>query len=108
MESVKKLLAEGADIDEVDVASYTPLLAAIYDDRTEVALYLIEQKANVNAQDHLGVTPLMLAALRDNMAVAKKLLEAGADLGLRDRWNNAARGYAYDSSAEMKQLMGEK
>ena len=108
MESLKKLLAEGADINVKDVAFYTPLMAAIYSGKTEAALYLIEQKADINAQDHFGVTPLMLAALYNNMEVATKLLEAGANPEICDRWNNSARQYAFDSSAEMKQLFEKK
>ena len=96
MEQARQLLADGASLNEQDVAGFTALAAAIQANQTEAALWLIEQKADVNLPDVLGVTPLMRAARLGNPKLVRKLLECGADKTLKDLWQNSSYAYAKD------------
>lgn len=76
-----ELLREGADIDARDMDGETPLLAALANDRPEVAQYLIDVGANVNAKTNGGVAPMHLA---NTLGVAIDLIGAGADLAVKE------------------------
>ena len=65
IEAVKKLLAEGADINEqVEVGgagTMTPLLAACFYRYEDMAKLLIAKGADINIKTATGQTPLMFA-----------------------------------------------
>ncbi len=82
LESVKTLLASGADINQTAGDGMTPLIVSIVKFNDAVALHLIEKGANVNA-DEAGFTALHCAALTGQMAVARALLARGADINAR-------------------------
>jgi ankyrin repeat protein len=82
LDSVKILLASGADINQAAADGMTPLVVSIVKFKDAVALHLIEKGANVNA-DEAGFTALHCAALTGQIEVAKALLAHGADINAR-------------------------
>jgi ankyrin repeat protein len=82
LETVKTLLASGADINQAAGDGTTPLIVSIVKFNDAVALHLIEKGANVNA-DEAGFTALHCAALTGQIAVAKALVARGANVNAR-------------------------
>jgi len=82
MESTKMLATAGARINDTNPIGSTPLMMAIRNDRTPVALYLIEKGADPNI-DQAGHTALHLAVARKNQEVVKALIERGAKVNAR-------------------------
>ena len=82
IETVKFLLANGADINERDKNGCTPLLSALTADKENKAMIalLVANKANVNARDiPTGITPLMCAVNGQQLDIVKLLLQNNAD-----------------------------
>jgi ankyrin repeat protein len=69
LDTVKILLAAGADINQVEANDITPLITAISNNHPDVATYLIEQGADVKKADWYGRTPLFTAVETRNMDV---------------------------------------
>jgi len=91
VESVKVLLAEGADIDEKEAASgSTPLITAALFGNAEIAELLIEAGAAVNAKNNDGSTALHTAAFLCHPEVLRLLLDNGADKSLRNNGGSTA------------------
>lgn len=101
LELVKFLVLSGADVNAKVKGTHrfvsstdfrvsnkvimNPLLHwAIYADKTEIALFLIDHGADIESKDGLGNSPLHIAAGRNNVMVAKRLLEKGANIDSRD------------------------
>jgi ankyrin repeat protein len=97
LESVKLLLARGADPHIMSKDYETPLMAAAgiafingYSrgkptaDRLEVVKILVGLGEDVNAADAYGITPLMAAANLGEAPIVKYLIDQGADLGAYD------------------------
>lgn len=61
LDSAKRLIALGADVNEVSVTGWTALHAAAFVGANSLVSYLVEQGAKVNAQTGCGRTPLSLA-----------------------------------------------
>jgi ankyrin repeat protein len=83
IEAVKKLLAEGADINEqVEVGGagmMTPLLAAVFYRYEEMAKLLISEGADINAKTSRGETPL-IGACHSSEELARLLVSKGAEI----------------------------
>lgn len=77
--SIRQLLHEKADINQVQVDGMTALHWAAYHDDLETANSLVRAQANVKAANRYGVTPLSLACTNGNTALVELLLQAGAD-----------------------------
>ena len=84
---VQKLLAAGANADQVDRATgESILMVAIRAGSTDAVRALLSSKANPNvAEPQLGLTPLMLAAEAGHTDIVRALLERGADIHARTR-----------------------
>lgn len=69
----------------------TPLhLAALFNERTDIATLLLDHGANVNAQNNIQATPLALALESKNEKIIKLLTDQGADPSIRPlqlRWH---------------------
>lgn len=61
LEEVRKLLASGADIDELDETGYTPLMRAALRDRERIAKFLLERGADPSRRDRRGRSAADLA-----------------------------------------------
>jgi ankyrin repeat protein len=82
------LLDVGADINGPNGHKFagpgnSPLSAAAYQQRQDVARVLIERGAAVNQGDNSGFTPLHLAVAIGRIETARTLLQAGADPSAR-------------------------
>ena len=89
LEKVKLLLKQGHSINERDSRfkfGWTPLIAAIYQDNTNVVYYLVASGADLNMPDNHGETPLMHAMSRgdDNLELVEYLIAHGADVNAKD------------------------
>lgn len=85
LERVKRLLAEGADVNASDEAGWNALIKACYNPEqkrghADVVRVLIDAGADIEAPIGYGVRPLMLAAGYGETAVVEVLLRAGADV----------------------------
>jgi hypothetical protein len=85
LETIRKLLGRGEDLNPRGEGRRTPLHLATLFDQTPAALYLIRMGADVNAANAGGETPLHLAAKCQNVRVARALLGAGAAVDAADR-----------------------
>ncbi len=81
LDLVKRLLAEGHDINAFDELGKTPLHYAVEGEQFDVARYLIEHGADVNAhhEPSIGNTPLGEVSGNCSLRIAKLLVDSGAD-----------------------------
>lgn len=85
LDTVKRLLAGGADVNARDADGWSALVRACYNAELkhgfpEVIQLLIDAGADIEASIGYGVRPLMLAAGYGEAAVVATLLNAGADV----------------------------
>jgi len=83
-ETVKTLLAKGADVNSENDSECTALIVAAKMGHTETVLFLIDKGADVNAADNLCCTALWWAANRGYVDIAKAVMAEGADLNVRE------------------------
>ena len=74
-DTMRCLLAHGADVDALDDDFATPLHLAAYFDRTKAAELLLEHGANVHLKDKWGRTPLQVASEWNSPEITQLLLE---------------------------------
>ena len=98
IETVKALLAKGADINEASGYGWTPLLVATQNRFYQLGAYLLDQGADPNKANNGGWTPLYLAVDNrniesgdypvrkgdmDHLDFIMKVLDKGADVNAR-------------------------
>ena len=81
--AAKELVKLGADVNQVSNEG-TALLAAVYQNNTDLALFLIKKKATLNAQGPDGNSALMYAVMNQNIAIVKALVKKKADKKLKN------------------------
>ena len=81
--AMRKLIADGADVNQRNAQTETPLMAAAYAGNTEALKLLIEAKADVNAKKNDGGTALLGAAFFAQPESLKALIAAGADTNVK-------------------------
>jgi ankyrin repeat protein len=69
MESAQILVKAGADVNQAEANSITPLVIAINNNQVEVARFLLDQGADFNAMDWYGRSPLWSAVELRNMDI---------------------------------------
>lgn len=79
-ETVKRLIAAGADINYASYYTPSPLYIASYCGNIDVVKELLNSGAYVHADYYTGVSPLVSAAKHRHMDVVKLLLDHGANL----------------------------
>jgi ankyrin repeat protein len=81
LDEVRRLVADGDDVNAFDDLGKTPLHYAVDREHVDVARYLIEHGADVNARHEpsLGNTPLGEVAASCSYVIAKLLVDVGAD-----------------------------
>jgi len=87
---IKKLLAQGAEIDARDADGRTALLVATHANRIEAAKALIDAGADVNAKDNINDSPYLYAGARGHLNILKMTLSHGADLKSVNRYGGTA------------------
>jgi ankyrin repeat protein len=85
VETLKRGLAQGADIDRRDCDGMTALMCAAEAASVECLAVLIQTGADVDGVDREGSTALILAAQSRSEACIGLLVEAGADLEPKDK-----------------------
>ena len=83
LQTVKSLLASGANPDISDEDGRSPLMAASLNKHTAIAKALIGAKANVNLINRDGWTALCFAAWNGDGIITNTLLQAGADKDIK-------------------------
>ncbi|MBN1974174.1 MAG: ankyrin repeat domain-containing protein [Sedimentisphaerales bacterium] len=78
---VKRLIAEGADVNKLESNS-TALHIAVSNNRKDIAELLLEKSANIDIQDETGRTALYIAVQNNNIDLVKILLSAKADINI--------------------------
>lgn len=90
IETIKSLIAQGADVNAKDRNNETPLGAAVYRGQKEIVALLLSHGAEVNnahtGSDLLGCIPLHIAMQFHYTEIAEMLILAGSDV-------NAQGGY---------------
>jgi len=80
LNSVKKAISEGANVNARDSEEMTPLhLATIFENK-EIVNELLNHQADPNAKNETGNTPLHFAAEASNLELLKLLVEKGGDV----------------------------
>ncbi|MEW5304303.1 MAG: hypothetical protein WDW38_011058 [Sanguina aurantia] len=77
-EGIKRLIADGEDVNEVEAAGSTPLHNAAYEGWVEGATLLLELGAKVNASNNAGDTPWHWATYMRNDEMVVFLEQRGA------------------------------
>ncbi|KAF9425947.1 hypothetical protein BGZ76_003000, partial [Entomortierella beljakovae] len=80
LETCRKLIEAGAEVNDRDYAEWTPLHEACVTGHEKVAELLIQHKADVNARGGQMDTPLHDAAQNGHIEVVKLLLSNGANV----------------------------
>ena len=75
---VRRLLDEGADVDQADEYGFTALLWASARNHIEIAAVLLEAGADVNKANFYGRTPMSWACYDGHLAMAQLLSSYGA------------------------------
>jgi ankyrin repeat protein len=88
--AIKRLLAEGVEIDARNGRGATALLVATHDNRVDAAKVLIEAGADVNAKDLINDSPYLYAGARGHLEILKMTLRHGADLRSTNRYGGTA------------------
>lgn len=85
LESVKKLLNDGEDVNITDMQGRTALIEAAWSGKENVVKLLVEKKADVNIADNSGYTALMRASESGYVSIVKVLVNNGADVNARGK-----------------------
>eukprot|EP01024_Parvocaulis_polyphysoides_P040942 TRINITY_DN373_c0_g1_i1.p1 TRINITY_DN373_c0_g1~~TRINITY_DN373_c0_g1_i1.p1 ORF type:complete len:295 (-),score=62.20 TRINITY_DN373_c0_g1_i1:179-958(-) len=83
-EATKKLISEGADINEQDARGVSPLGIAVGFNKVEVIEVLLEGGADIEITDNQGNTPLHYAAGYGRMKAAELLIAKNANLNAQN------------------------
>src|SRR3990167_2033367 len=85
---VKRLLALGADIDNLETRKSSPLNSAVMGQHLDVIRFLLMKGANPNLLDIHGLTPLHRAVSYKRLNIVRELLAHKADPNIK-AWDDA-------------------
>lgn len=88
--TVQQLISNSTDLELRNSQGQTPLMAAVYQGNTELALLLMQAGANVNAQDDMANSPFLYAGAEGMLAIVKAALNHGADFSVLNRYGGTA------------------
>gem|GEM_PF-1113339 len=98
---VKRLIAEGADVNTKDENGGNKLMAAAFWGHEGVVRVILDAGAEVNAKNNLGKTALMYAAHRKEYGKnMQMLLDAGAEVNAKNNSGQTALIYALDGGVQ--------
>src|SRR5215471_6539740 len=87
LDGVRRLLAEGAAVDDKDAVGHSALSFAAWRGHSQVAKALIAAGADVNTSTNAGITPLMFAAGMGEADCVEVLLSAGANVNAKSKFD---------------------
>ena len=76
---VADLIKSGANVNCSYEDGTTPLMVAVYANKSNLAELMVAHHADVNAHNQEGTTPLFCCVSTNNVKIAKLLIEHGAD-----------------------------
>lgn len=88
--AVTKILDQRPDLEVRNAQQQTPLMAAVYQGHTDLALLLIQAGADVNAQDAIANSPFLYAGAEGMLAIVREALNHGADFTVLNRYGGTA------------------
>jgi hypothetical protein len=91
VETVRAMLANGADVDARDRHGQTALMIAAHHGHRDLVQTLVDAGAALNTTAKYHLTALMLAIIGGHALIARALIDAGADLDVR---GSGAPGFA--------------
>jgi ankyrin repeat protein len=95
--SARSLVAEGADIDELDFSTGTPLHIASVKGEFDIVEMLLDAGADINSEEYSkSETPLHWAALGGTARIIERLVIAGAEIDARNGFQNTPLLIAVD------------
>jgi len=80
IQEARRLLDEGADVNEKDEGGRTALHWACQEGHLEFVKFLVEKGANLDTGDDVGFTPLQTSVGEDDINLVKYLLKNGANV----------------------------
>ena len=83
METIKCLIAQGADLNLKPSNKISALSKAVSKDNLDIVKLLVENGAIINTHEKNGETPFHRAILNNHKEIIKFLIEKGADLFCR-------------------------
>lgn len=100
LQLLKQWEAKGESLNAEDphAFNWTPLMAAIFHQQTNIIHYLVSRGVNLNLQDRNGNTALIWAVMTGDTNTVRLLLEHGADVTIKDRGGADVFGYANGGS----------
>jgi hypothetical protein len=107
VKKVKKILAQGIDVNSLSASGNTPLHLSAGWDKRRVTKLLVTNGANINARNSSGRTPLHLSAGRGHLKMVKFLLSRGANPLIKDRFDRTPADIAqqYNANDEVVDLL---
>lgn len=87
IETVRQLLAQGANVHARDQTGRTALIAAAYRNDLAIADVLIQAGADVNVQDNTKQSAYLIATSDGYLELLKRTLQAGANVHSTDSYN---------------------
>ncbi|XP_063793283.1 ankyrin repeat and SOCS box protein 12-like [Pseudophryne corroboree] len=88
LECLKILLANGAEVDTLDVKAQTPLFAAVNGGHFDCVRELLKAGANPCGSVYNNCSPVLTASRDGNAKILKELLDYGADSNVRSKMTN--------------------
>lgn len=107
---IEEILAQGADINELNKHGKTALMLAAGNGRVEVAKLLLKHNATIDAQEIDGMTALMMAASDGKTEAVQLLIEHGADVNVFNNYGATAMTNAafFNHSESVKAILAGK
>jgi len=88
--AIKTLLEHNVSIDDKCGESNTPLINAIYHEKTEAAKFLISRGADVNLKSNVGTPPLHFAIYNKNINIIEMLIANNVDITQKNSCGDTA------------------
>jgi len=107
LESLKKFLENGEDVNSRNKEGWTLLMAALERKNSNFANFLIDKGADINIKTNLGWTALMFAIEYKVIDIAKTLIKNGAKVTgeLSGGWNTIFLATRYGCDEELLKML---